>query len=348
MILENQENINNIQNQNIFYRAVIENNDDGGKHGACQVRVLGIHPKNAKRTGKNKGVKTEDLPWAELMGSTSFHGGMSGYGISAVPLKGTWVWVFFDGGDWNRPIIVGLISGTSKKLSPGRGKTDSGFNDPDKKYPEKNRLSEPDQNRIATNRKFSETLIKTIKDKDRDKGIPTVTGKTWNELKELTSTVKYPLNTVFETTGGNIIEYDEGPGGSRMHWFHNTGTYWEVVKEGDFTMKVKRDRYEIVDRDLYRLNKRDEFHTIQRDSEYQINRDRFILVGRHSEETVNKTVKQTYNDTYDLKVSKAATRVYSSTLDEKVSGSVTEKYSAGQTTDAGPSMILKAGIIKLN
>jgi hypothetical protein len=282
------------------------------------------------------------------MDSTAFHGGMSGYGISAVPLKGSWVWVFLDGGDWNRPIIVGLISGTSNEERPSGSKTSWGFHDPDKKYPDKKRLSEPDINRYAANRKIkAETLIGKIKDPDRDKGIPTVTGKTWDELKELTSTVKYPNNTVFETIGGSFIEYDE-TSGSRMHWFHNTGTYWEVVKEGDYTMKVKRDRYGIVDRDYKKLTKRDEFQTIQRDHEFKVDRDQFILIGRHHEETVTKTVKQIYKDTQDTTVTKAVTRTYKATLDEKVTGAVTEKYSAGQKTDGGPSITLKAGVIKLN
>lgn len=347
MILKNQENINNIQNQNIFYRAVVENNDDGGIHGKCQVRILGIHPINAQRTGKNIGVPVAELPWAELMVATSFHGGMSGYGISAVPLKGSWVWVFLDGGDWNRPIIVGLISGTSTEERPGSPKA-QGFHDPDKKYPDKKRLSEPDINRYAANRKvMDETLIGKIKDPDRDKGIPTVTGKTWDELKELTSSVKYPNNTVFETVGGSFIEYDE-TSGSRMHWFHNTGTYWEVVKEGDYTMKVKRDRYEIVDRDMYRLNKRDEFQTVQRDSEYKIDRDEFRFVGRHHEETVNKTVKQTYNDTQTTTVAKTVTRTYSKDLKESTGSKCTESYGGGQETDGGPQIKLTAGVILLN
>ena len=348
MIVQNQENINNIQNQNIFYRAVVEDNDDGGKHGACRVRILGIHPVNAQRTGKNIGVPTDELPWAELMIGTSVHGGMSGYGVSSVPLKGSWVWVFLDGGDWNRPIIVGLISGTSNEERPSGPKKTWGFHDPDKVYPIKKRLAEPDMNRIATNRKFSETLIKKVKDADRDKGIPTTTGKTWDELKELTSTVKYPLNSVVETIGGNIIEMDEGPGGSRMHWFHNTGTYWEVVKEGDYTLKVKRDRYGIVDRDYKKLTKRDEFQTIQRDHEFKVDRDQFILIGRNHEETVTKKVTQIYKDIQDTTVTKAVTRTYKATLDEKVTGAVTEKYSAGQKTDGGPSITIKAGVIKLN
>jgi hypothetical protein len=332
MILENQENINNIQNQNIFYRAVVEDNNDGGVHGKCRVRILGIHPINAQRTGKNIGVPTEELPWAELMVSTSFHGGMSGYGISAVPLKGSWVWVFLDGGDWNRPIIVGLISGTSNMERPSGPKISWGFHDPDKKYPEKPRLSEPDINRYAANRKvMSDSLIGKIKDPSRDKGIPTATGKTWDELKELTSAVAYPNNTVYETIGGSFIEYDE-TSGSRMHWFHNTGTYWEVVKEGDYTLKVKRDRYGIVDRDYKKLTKRDEFQTIQRDHEFKVDRDQHILIGRHKDITVMKTVKRTYN----------------STLTENVTGAVSETYSAGQKTNGGPSIKINAGVINLN
>lgn len=347
MILENQENINNIQSQNIFYRAVVENNDDGGKHGACQVRILGIHPVNALRTGKNIGVKTEDLPWAELVMSTSYHGGVSGLGISAVPLKGSWVWVFFDAGDWNRPIIIGLISGTSKEERPDGSKVTWGFHDPDKKYPLKKRLGEPDQNRLSTSRKFDETLIKTVKDASRDKGVPTVTGKTWDEPKEQTSLAKYPNNRVVETVSGNFIEMDDTNSSGRMHWFHFSGTYWEVVKEGDYTQKVKRDRYEIVDRDTYRLNKRDEFHTIQRDSEYKIDRDETRLIARNHKETVNKTVTQVYNDTQSTTVTGAVTRTYSATLTEDVSGSVKETY--GNLTCNGGSFIkLKAGVINLN
>jgi len=347
MILKNQENINNIQNQNIFYRAVVENNDDGGIHGKCQVRILGIHPVNAKRTGQNIGVLTDDLPWAELMVSTAFHGGMSGYGISAVPVKGSWVWVFLDGGDWNRPVIVGLIYGTSTEEAPS-DLSEGGFFDPDKEYPDTERLNEPDINRYAVNRKVTdESLVGTIKDADRDQGIPTASGKTWDELKELTSSVVYPKNTVFETIGGSFIEYDETDG-SRLHWFHNTGTYWEVVKDGDYTIKVKRDYYEIIDRDTYRLNKRDEFHTVQGDSEYKIDGKEFRSIGAEQEEIVNKAVTQTYSDTQTTDVSKAVTRTYGATLDEEVTGAVNEKYSAGQTTDGGPSISIKANIINLN
>jgi len=336
MLLENIDHIQGLESKNIFYRAVVEDNDDSGEKygtlGRCRVRILGIHPENGMRTGKNIGVPIEELPWAELMVSTGFHGGMSGIGISAVPVKGTWVWVFFDGGDWNRPIIVGIIAGISNKQGPGPDTKTSGFNDPDKVYPIEKRIGEPDQNRLAANRKFAETPIKKIRDNNIDKGIPTATGTTWDEYKELTSKAKYPNNTVFETAGHSFIEYDSTPGNERIHFFHKTGTYWEAQDKGDFQYKTTRDHFGIIDRDYKRLVKRHEHITIQGNKEHKVDGTEDILIGDNHKETIKGTV----------------TQIYKATKDETVTGKVTEKYNAGQTTNGGPQIIIKAGIIKLN
>ena len=333
MLIDNADHIQNINpSQNIFYRAVVENNDDGGKHGACQVRILGIHPENAQRTGKNIGVKTEDLPWAEVMVPVAFHGGMSGIGVSAVPLKGSWVWVILDGGDWNKPIIVGLISGTSTKERPDGPKKTWGFHDPDKKYPIKDRLGEPDQNRLAANRKFAETPIKKIRDANKDKAIPTSTGGTWDEILEKTSAAKYPNNTVFETVGHSFIEYDSSPGNERIHFFHKSGTYWEIQEKGDYMFKTVDNRFEIVNKDYNILVKKNHRITVQKDVETKYDAKETVLVGGDHKETIKGKVEQ----------------IYKSTMDVKVTGAVTEKYSAGQKTDGGPSVTIKAGVIKLN
>jgi len=333
MLIDNADHIQNINpSQNIFYRAVVENNDDGGKHGACQVRILGIHSENAQRTGKNIGVKTEDLPWAEVMVPVAFHGGMSGIGVSAVPLKGSWVWVILDGGDWNKPIIVGLISGTSTKERPDGPKKTWGFHDPDKKYPIKDRLGEPDQNRLAANRKFAETPIKKIRDANKDKAIPTSTGGTWDEILEKTSAAKYPNNTVFETVGHSFIEYDSSPGNERIHFFHKSGTYWEIQEKGDYMFKTVDNRFEIVNKDYNILVKKNHRITVQKDVETKYDAKETVLVGGDHKETIKGKVEQ----------------IYKSTMDVKVTGAVTEKYSAGQKTDGGPSVTIKAGVIKLN
>jgi len=337
MFLNNADHLHNLNpTQNVFYRAVVEDNDDsgekGGPLGRCKVRILGIHSENAKRTGKNIGTPTAELPWAELAVSTGFHGGMSGIGISAVPVKGTWVWVFLDGGDWNRPIITGIIYGVSTKQGPGADKATGGFHDPDKVYPIKKRLSEPDINRLAANRKFAETPIKKIRDANKDKGIPTSTGGTWDEILEKTSAAKYPNNTVFETVGHSFVEYDSSPGNERIHFFHKSGTYWEIQEKGDYMFKTVDNRYEIVNKDYNRLVKMNQRTTVQADVETKYDAKETILVGGDHKETIKGKVAQ----------------IYKATMDVKVTGAVTETYSAGQKTNGGPSIIIKAGVIKLN
>ena len=336
MIIENQDHIQTLNSTNIFYRAVVEDNDDskekGGTLGRCKVRILGIHSENAKRTGKNKGTPTEELPWAELMVSTGFHGGMSGIGISAVPVKGTWVWVFLDGGDWNRPIIVGIISGISTKQGPGPNKVNGGFHDPDKVYPIKKRLNEPDINRLACNRKFAETPIKKIRDANKDKGITTSTGATWDEITEKTSSAKYPNNTVFETAGHSFVEYDSTPGNERIHFFHKTGTYWEIQEKGDYQFKTVHNRYEIVDKNYHRLVKGKQRTTVYDDVETKYDSKETVLVGGDHLETIHGKVEQ----------------VYKSTMDIKVTRGVTENFYSGQTTNGHPFVKINAGVILLN
>ena len=337
MLFNNADHLSNISpSGNTFYRAVVEDNDDsgekGGTLGRCKVRILGIHPENGKRTGKNIGVPIAELPWAELMVSTGFHGGMSGIGVSAVPVKGTWVWVFLDGGDWNKPIIVGIIYGISNKQGPGPGKATSGFHDPDKVYPIKDRLSEQDINRLAANRKFAETPIKKIRDANKDKGISTSTGGTWDEIVEKTSAAKYPNNTVFETVGHSFVEYDSTPGNERIHFFHKSGTYWEIQEKGDYQFKTVHNRYEIVDKDYNRLVKKNQRTTVQADVETKYDKKETVLVGGDHKETIKGNV----------------TQLYKAKKNETVDGAVNEKYNAGQTTNGGPKIKLSAGLILLN
>ena len=316
MILNNADHIQNLSpSQNVFYRAVIENNNDGGVAGRCQVRILGIHSANAKRTGKNMGVPTADLPWAELMISPSAGGGMSGIGVTSVPLQGTWVWVFLDGGDWNKPIIVGIISGTSSQTKPS-DESEAGFHDPDGVYPKEDRVGEPDTNRSSSGRNYDKTLISSTKDANRDEGVPTGSEETWKEPEAQSKKAEYTKNTVTETVSGNIIEMDETGGSGRMHWFHHTGTYWEVVGSGDYSIKIVSNYSHIVDGNTSRLNKGNEVHTVQGNSEYKIDGNRQSMIGVDLEETVM--------------------------------GTTTETYTGGQTTDGGPNITITAGVINLN
>jgi len=282
-ILENKSVLNN---KHTFYRAVVEDRNDPKLLNRVRVRILGIH------SGDESKIPTNTLPWAEMSMPAQYGGQNAGIGISSVPVLGTWVWVFFDAGDWNRPIIVGSMYGIPTK---NNSKT-KGFSDPEGTHPVQKRLDEADTNRLANQNKFGETPIKKIKDANKVTGTPTATGEDWDELPEMTSSAKYPDNHVIETISGNFVEFDDTDGNSRMHWFHKSGTYWEVVEDGDYSSKVVRDHYEIVDRDVKRLVKRDETHTIQRNQEYKIDGWQEILIDGYSHEVINGYVFQEYDD----------------------------------------------------
>ena len=77
----------------MFYRGVVENNDDPKQLGRVQVRVFGIHD-----SGSN--VSSSALPWAEVAGGTDF-GLYQGVGVTSILRNGTLVWVFFHNDDFN-------------------------------------------------------------------------------------------------------------------------------------------------------------------------------------------------------------------------------------------------------
>ncbi len=87
----------------MFYRAVVENNNDPKQLGRVQVRVFGIHDSGSS-------VSVAALPWAEVAGGTDF-GLYQGVGVTSVLRNGTLVWVFFHNNDFNYPVIFSVIKG---------------------------------------------------------------------------------------------------------------------------------------------------------------------------------------------------------------------------------------------
>ena len=62
---------------------------------------------------------------------------------------------------------------------------------------------------------------------------------------------EYPYNKVYESESGHIKEYDDTPGGERIHEYHRSGTYYEVDQYGTKVDYVKGDRYNISVHDDY-------------------------------------------------------------------------------------------------
>lgn len=131
-----------------MYRAVVEDNKDPEYLGRVRVRIFGIHPET---TAANKGsfISTDTLPWAEVMGGTRF-GLISGVGISSVLRQGTWVWVFLEDEDENKPIVIGTIIGNN--FSPD---SSLGFKDPAGVYPKSDRLNSSDMHPYLNESKYT-------------------------------------------------------------------------------------------------------------------------------------------------------------------------------------------------
>ncbi len=118
-----------------LYRAVVEDNNDPEKYGRVRVRIIGVHPEVT--SGSFGAVTTTDLPWAEVMGGTSF-GLVSGVGTSSVLRQGTWVWVVLNDDNANKPIVIGVL------IAKQAGKKTGAFSDPSGVYPKSGRETRSD------------------------------------------------------------------------------------------------------------------------------------------------------------------------------------------------------------
>ena len=125
-----------------------------------------------------------------------------------------------------------------------------GFKDPNKKYPLKDMLNEPDTNRLARNEMIEKTLV-GIKDATRTQKVPVaISGATWNQ-PESPYNAQYPFNHVYQSESGHVQEFDDTPENERVHTYHKSGTFMEMDVNGTQVNKIVGDGYEIIDRNGY-------------------------------------------------------------------------------------------------
>lgn len=238
-----------------LYRAVVENNNDETvKNGRVKVRIFGIHTEmNSSSEEEFNTIDTEHLPWAEVMGGTSF-GLVGGVGLSSVLRQGTWVWVVLDHGNPNKPIIIGTITGIVSEDSKEKQSNGQGFYDPDEIYPFTARSAEADFNRHARNEKLTEesydnpvsiyaskdTVHKQINDNVDVVSINDgVSGAdvSQTEPNSLNDGSEYPNVAILETHSGHQIELDDTPENERIRVYHTSGSYIEIRPDGTFIQK---------------------------------------------------------------------------------------------------------------
>lgn len=222
-----------------IYKGVVEDINDPLKQNRVRVRILGIHTEEITLDSTN-------LPWAE---QASPMGAFQGIGVSSVPAQGTWVWLFFENGNIQRPVyFANSIGGAFGNELPEKT---LGYKDPNLyknsfnitnfsneninvtnqkyKFPRTDLTPYTDVNRLASGEGLETSIHAGI---NASKVTKTSGALTISEPASTNNKSAYPYNTVIETKAGHVIELDDTPGNERIRIFHSSGTYEEIKPNG--------------------------------------------------------------------------------------------------------------------
>ena len=198
----------------VWFFGLVEDVYDPLQVGRVKVRCYNFH------SISDTVLPTEDLPWAHVVLPTTT-ASYQEKGISPTFLReGTTVVGFFaDGMSAQMPIIFGTLPGIPQPT-------------PDFVDAENISQQNHDVNRLARG-------INKLSQPKAEVGV--------DELEPPSTAffgAQYPFNKVFESERGHVIEIDDTPGAERIHIYHNSGHYTEMVP-GLRTDKVNGDHIEI-------------------------------------------------------------------------------------------------------
>jgi hypothetical protein len=320
---------------NGIYRGVIEDNNDPEKLGRCKIRIWGVHDE-LKNESEIEGIPTNKLPWSEpCLGLVE--GSVSGAGAWAIPLQGSHVFLFFEGGNWESPRYFATVPA----LPVDAPDTSKGFNDPAGEYPRSDRLGEPDWHRLA--RGETEGTIVPFKDANKDEEVKiALTGPTYETWDEPDSAyaAEYPNNIVLATHRGITIELDNTVGAERVHIWHPSNTYIEIDVDGNVVFKSENDRFEITKGDRKTHVMKDDIETVDVDRNTLIGGDQNVEVGGN----VNRDIgtKLTENVGSDWKIDVVGN------ISITAGGTISITAGEGINITAGEAVVVKGQTIDLN
>lgn len=331
-----------------FFRGVVEDNNDPEKAGRVRVRIFGIHTSQLRKTIE-EGIPSSELPWAEPC-LPIVEGSISGFGIWGVPLQGSHVMVFFEANNVSQPRYFASMPGIPESqfsleadsdergvfeqlagYDSSSGDFSKGFRDPDLVYPLKDRLGEPDVDRLA--RGVTTDTPVEFKNNNRTTGVSKAGGGTWDEPVSPYA-AQYPDNTVLQTHGGTLIELDSTSGEERIHLYHPSKSYIEVDSDGVMVIKNTDKKYEIVVDDK-NIN-------IQGDNSETINGDDKLKVDGDVDQEIDGDVDQEIGGNVNGQVDGNVTENIDGNLTVTVGGNISIT-SSGPTTVTAPTVIVTAG-----
>jgi len=322
-----------------WFHAIVEDVKDPLTTGRVRVRCFGYHDSDKMK------IPTEHLPWAFVMSPTT-SASVSGIGFTPHALvQGSQVIGFFrDGANAQHPIVMGSIPGHIKELPD----FETGFSDPDGKYPLEDRIGTPDVNQLAGS-SHADAPYRINREESLRKDIETARGDLWSEPSSQASPV-YPNNKVMETTSGHIVELDDTENVERIAISHKSGTYIEIGPDGSVSRKSVSGETHIIDADSNIF--------VGGDSRIHIQNNLDSVVGESVDILVkNGNVKITVsNGSVDLNVDGDCTATIGGSMtaniendiniDAKGSGRI--RSSERMTIESGKDVIIRGSSIRLN
>lgn len=291
-----------------WFTGVVEDRFDPDTLGRVRVRIFGLHTDDLAK------IPTTDLPWAHVvMPPTS--ASISGVGLSPTGLvEGSWVVGFFaDGENCQDPIVLGSIHGYPTQANADR----RAFKDSDNKYPRW--LNDTDVSKIAretwkSHEAYAARTAAVVSNvetatppelKTIEKSNPAsyYERKKWSEPTPRDGLEgMYPYVHVWESETGIIREHDDTPGGSRIHEYHPSGTFYEVYPNGKKVTKVVGDNYTILMHDDNILIRGSQNITIEGDCKQLIHGDLTVEVTGDYNLKVhgNRSTKVMMNDSMEV------------------------------------------------
>lgn len=335
-----------------IYRGVIENNNDPESLGRCKIRVWGLHTEDIT-PDELEGIPTENLPWAEpCLGL--IEGSVSGAGCFSIPLQGSHVFLFFEGGNWESPRFFATVPGQPVDAPDPT----VGFNDPAGEYPRSDRLNEPDWHRLARTETTTQWdkrptypdeydpnydpetgTVLDHKWKNLDYEVPMADGEHWDE-PEPAHSAEYPKNIVMTTHRGIIVEVDNTTASERIHIYHPSNTYIEIDAVGNVVFRNDGSRFEITRNTRNKHILVDDNETIDADKTSKVGNDETILIGHDREKQVNNNDRETIGKDRVTTVGQNDTKSVGTDWNVSVGGNI--------TIEAEGNVTIKGARIDLN